>query len=216
MCFSASASFLVGTSLLVVGAATLNAATRKAELPLALIPLLFGIQQLVEGGIWLGFQFDAPALTMLLTQIYSLFSHVLWPIYVPLAILSLKPAPLHRVTIITFLWAGTAVGLYLLYILVRFPVRAELAGGHILYASPHHYAPVAMGAYLAATCISLLFSNRKIVVAFGVAALLSFAAAYVFFTLWFVSVWCFFAAMLSGMIYLYFRNRVPRNAQRTP
>ncbi|MGB5096441.1 MAG: DUF6629 family protein [Porticoccaceae bacterium] len=193
-----------------MGAATLNKVTRKMELPFALIPLLFGVQQLVEGGIWLGFRFDAPALTMLLTQIYSLFSHVLWPIYVPLAILLLEPAPAHGRTIIAFLWAGIAVGLYLLYLLIRFPVRAELTGGHILYASPHHYAPVAMGVYLAATCISLLFSNHKVLMAFGFVALLSFVAAYAIYTLWFISVWCFFAAILSGMVYLYFGNRVPR------
>lgn len=210
MCFSASASFLVGTSLLAVGAATLHKVTRKTELPFALIPLLFGMQQLVEGAIWLGLRFDAPLLNGLMAQIYSLFSHVLWPIYMPLAVLLLEPVPWRRRTLSAFLWVGAAVGLYLLYTLIRFPVRAEAVGGHILYVSPHYYVPVVMGAYLAATCISLFFSSHKVVVTFGVVALLSFVAAYAVYTLWFISVWCFFAAMLSGMVFLYFRNRVPR------
>lgn len=46
---------------------------------------------------------------------------------------------------------------------------------------------------------------------FGVLALLSFAAAYFFHTIWFISVWCFFAALLSVLVYLHF---VLRRAER--
>ena len=58
-------------------------AQRKAEIPFAMIPLLFGIQQITEGMIWLTFRFDAPLLKMTMTFAYSLFSHVLWPIIMP-------------------------------------------------------------------------------------------------------------------------------------
>jgi len=44
MCFSASASFIAGTSLCAMGVATLQRAETKAERLLALILLLFGIQ----------------------------------------------------------------------------------------------------------------------------------------------------------------------------
>lgn len=206
MCFSASASFLVGTSLLVVGVATLNKVTRKAEAPFALIPLLFGVQQFVEGGIWLGFRFDAPALTMFLTQIYVVFSHVLWPIYVPLAVLLLEPVPSRRKVLAAFLWVGATAGLYLLYILVRFPMRAEAVDRHLVYLSAYHLPPVAMATYSTATCCGLFFSSHKAVVVLGILALLSFIAAYGFYTRWFISIWCFFAAILSGVIYLYFRK----------
>ena len=49
MCFSATASFTAGVALLVVGTATARLASGRAELPLAVIPVLFGIQQLIEG-----------------------------------------------------------------------------------------------------------------------------------------------------------------------
>ncbi len=206
MCFSASASFIAGASLLAVGAVTVSKVAQKTELPFAMIPVLFGLQQIVEGVIWLGLRFDTPLLNAFMTQVYSLFSHVLWPIYVPLAVLLLEPVRWRRRTLSAFLWVGAAVGLYLLYTLVRFPVRAEAVGGHILYVSPHFYALVVMGAYLAATCISAFFSSHKAVVAFGVVALLSFIAAYGFYALWFISVWCFFAAIQSGLVYRYFRR----------
>lgn len=207
MCFSASASFLVGTSLLAVGAATLNQTVRRSELPFAAIPLLFGVQQIVEGGIWLGLGFELPVPTQLLTQVYALFSHVLWPIYVPMAILLLEPEPARRRINLVFIWAGAAAALYLLHVLIRFPLRAALVGGHIQYQSPHDYALIVMAAYLAATCLSLLFSNHRTVEALGFVVLLSCIAAYVFYALWFISVWCFFAALLSGMVHLYFRHR---------
>jgi hypothetical protein len=49
MCFSATASFVAGSALSAVGAVTITKAKRKAEIPFATIPLLFGIQQLTEG-----------------------------------------------------------------------------------------------------------------------------------------------------------------------
>ena len=55
MCFSATASFSAGAALLIVGAVTVRRARRRAELPFSLIPVLFGIQQLIEGAIWLTF-----------------------------------------------------------------------------------------------------------------------------------------------------------------
>ena len=57
----------------------------RNELAFAMIPLLFGIQQLTEGVIWLTFSHDAPLLKQAMTYLYSIFSHVLWPIYVPFA-----------------------------------------------------------------------------------------------------------------------------------
>ena len=81
MCFSATASFVAGARLSVVGVATIRTAERPSELPFASIPLLFGIQQLVEGIIWLTFREEAPALKQSMTYVYSFFSHVLWPIY---------------------------------------------------------------------------------------------------------------------------------------
>ena len=78
MCFSATASFGSGTLLLAIGTVTLRMARCPAERPYAAIPLLFAIQQLVEGVVWLSF--GGPAwLNFVATQVYSFFSHVLWP-----------------------------------------------------------------------------------------------------------------------------------------
>ena len=62
MCFSAPASFIAGTALTSIGVAALRQTKTGSEIPFAMIPLLFGVQQLIEGVIWLTFSYDAPIL----------------------------------------------------------------------------------------------------------------------------------------------------------
>lgn len=207
MCFSATASFSVGAILLGIGTLTVRSAHYRRELPFAAIPLLFAIQQLSEGVIWLTFRYDTPLLNTVMTHVYSFFSHVLWPVYVPLAVLLIEPPGWRRRALLALVAAGLAVGVYLLYFLVVFPVVSQATGKHIEYVSPHFFAAVAMTLYLLATTVSPMVSAHRMVKVFGVLALLSFAAAYFFYARWFISVWCFFAALLSAVIYLHFTWR---------
>ena len=207
MCFSATASFSAGVVLAGLGTLTLRAAHRRRELPFAAIPLLFAIQQLSEGVVWMTFRYDAPMLNTVMTYVYSFFSHVLWPVYVPLAVLLIEPTAWRRRALLAFVAAGLAVGVYLLYFLVAFPVVSRPTGQHIEYVSPHFFAAVAMTLYLLATTVSPMVSIHRMVKVFGVLALMSFAAAYFFYARWFISVWCFFAALLSAVIYFHFALR---------
>ena len=222
MCFSATASFSAGVFLLGVGTLTLRSALasrhsrhshRRRDLPFAAIPLLFAIQQLIEGVVWLTFSVDAPLLNSVMTHVYSFFSHVLWPVYVPVAVLLMEPAGWRRRGLIAFVAAGAAVGAYLLYLLVAFPVVSRPTGQHIEYVSPHFFAAVTMTLYLLSTAVSPLLSTHHMVAVFGALALLSFGAAYAFYATWFISVWCLFAALLSAVIYLHFGAREPGRSQ---
>jgi len=67
MCFSASASFIAGMSLSAIGVAALRNTEARTEQPLAMMPLLFGVQQLTEGVTWLTFSYDAPLLKQTMT-----------------------------------------------------------------------------------------------------------------------------------------------------
>ena len=207
MCFSASASFIAGTSLCAIGVATVKKVEARTERPFAMIPLLFGIQQLTEGVIWLTFSHDAPLLKQTMTYLYSIFSHVLWPMYVPFAMGVMEAVRWRKKAIFAFEAAGVIVGLYLLYFIVTSPVVAEVVGSHIVYVSPHFYLIPMIIFYLAATCVSCFFSSHGFVRLFGVLALLSYIAAYVIHVEALVSIWCFFAAILSLLIYLHLRFR---------
>ena len=213
MCFSATASFSAGAVLLGIGALTVRSATRPRDLPFAAIPLLFAIQQLTEGVIWLTFRYEAPRVNTGMTHVYSFFSHVLWPAYVPLAVLLMERSSRRRRVLLVLAAAGVAVGTYLLYILVAFPVVSRPTGGHVEYISPHFFAAMTMTLYLMSTTVSPLLSSHRMVKVFGALALSSFAAAYFFYATWFISVWCFFAALLSAIVYLHFVARRDGDSQ---
>ena len=204
MCFSATASFVAGTGLCLLGVATLRATRRRAEIPFAAIPLIFGLQQMVEGALWLSFRLDSPQLNQAMTYLFSIFSHVLWPIFVPFAIGLLETVAWRRTVIQCFQGVGLLVGLYLLYQIVEFPVAA-VAAANIVYVSPHFHKIPVMLLYLAATCVSCFFSSSATIRLFGVLALLLFAAAYGFYAVALFSVWCFFAALLSTIIFVHFQ-----------
>jgi len=207
MCFSATASFAAGAYLLGIGTLTLKQPCRPRELAFAAIPLLFAIQQLSEGVIWLTFQTEAPRLNEAMTQVYSFMSHVLWPIYVPVAVLLIEPPGPRRRTLVALVCTGVAVGAFLLYHLVDYPVSSRLTGQHIQYVSPPHFLAMASTLYLVSTTLSLMLSTHPKAKGFGVLTLLSFAVAYGFYTTWFISVWCFFAALLSTVVYFHFLPR---------
>ena len=209
MCFSATASFSAGVVLVGVGTLTLRAVRHPRELLLAFIPLLFGIQQIIEGVIWLTFRYEAPFLNAAMTHLYSFFSHVLWPVYVPVAVLLIEPPGWRRKAVALFAAGGFAVGVYLMYALVALPIVSRPTGQHIEYVAPHFFAATVMILYLLSTTVSPVFSTYQTVKVFGVLALLAFGAAYYFYAVWFISVWCFFAAILSGIIYLHFVFSLP-------
>jgi hypothetical protein len=208
MCFSATASFTAGLGLVVVGALSVQRCTQRSELPFALVPVLFGIQQFLEGALWLTFPAKAPDLNAALTQIFSYFSQVLWPIYIPLAVLLLEPAGWRHRVLVLITGAGTVCGLFLLSYLVRLPVISEVRGQHIVYIFPHFHVVAATGLYLLGTCVGPLFSSHRLVRLFGLAATLSFIATYAFYATWFISVWCFFAGILSSVVLLFFSRKV--------
>jgi hypothetical protein len=210
MCFSATASFAAGAGLLGMGTLTLRSAQAthdRRDLPLGAVPLLFALQQLIEGVVWLTLSTDAPLLNSVMTYAYSIFSHVLWPVYVPLAVWLVEPPGHRRHLLLGFALGGAAVSAYLLYILLVYPVVSRATGQHIEYVSPHFFAAATMTLYLLSTTASPLLSSHRWVKAFGALALVAFGAAYYFYAQWFISVWCLFAALLSAVIYLHFSLR---------
>jgi hypothetical protein len=152
----------------------------------------------------LTFLYEAPQLNAVMTHMYSFFSHVLWPVYVPLAVLLIEPSAWRRRGLLVFVAAGVTVGAYLLYVLAAFPVVSRPFGQHIQYVSPHFFAAVGMTLYLMSVTLSQFLSTYRTGNVFGGLALLSFVAAYYFYATWFISVWCFFPALLSAVVYLHF------------
>lgn len=213
MCFSATASFTAGAALVAVGCVTAHRSQGRAELPLALVPLLFGVQQISEGVLWLTLTRDLPGLQLWATNVFSFFSHAFWPIFVPFAILLVETDRRRRQALMVFVGLGLVVGLYLLVFLVREPLTASVQGRSIVYDSAHFYLGAVLVLYLLATCVSGLFSSHRCINAFGVLAFVLAVAAYLVSARTFVSVWCLFAAVLSGLILIHFSGSMREGRQ---
>lgn len=202
VCFSATASFSAGIPLLVIGIITARRAGSLAEMPYAAILIAFGVQQIVEGLLWLSLPTQS-ATTHGLAIVYLLFSNVLWPIYVPLAVWMIEPSASRRRMILFPLAVGIAVSLFFLFALITQPVYATIKGMHIGYHLPHPHDALAIAFYAAATCFTPLLSSHRLVRLFGVAIIISMIAAQAIYSHWFASVWCFFSALASGIVFMH-------------
>lgn len=208
MCFSATASFAAGAFLLGVGTITWRAASAPNERPFAAIPLVFAVQQLVEGVLWLTFSHEAPFVNAVMTYVFSFFSLFLWPVLVPVAVLLMEPPGWRRRVLRIFVAAGVAAGGVLLYTVAQHGVVAYAVERHIDYETPLLFPMATILLYLLSTSASELLSTHGEVKVFGMLVLFAFGVAYIAYTQWFISVWCYFAAALSAIVLLHFKRHV--------
>lgn len=213
MCFSETASFTAAAVLSGVGAVTLGNVRHKREIPLAMIPLLFGIQQFLEGMQWLGVSSNAPSTAI--GYAFLAFAFVLWPSYFPWVIRLVEPAGegWRKKLLTACMGIGGTVSFILLMTLILQPLSIIVHGDHILYAIPYLVNvpdPIGVIPYVFAVCGSPLLSSHRMIRWFGLAMFLALVIAWWLSTIAFASIWCIFAAVLSVMVYLHFKTHLPK------
>jgi hypothetical protein len=212
MCFSAPASFVAAAGLGAVGVVTLSKAKEKRELPLASIPLLLGLQQEVEGVVWLSF--GSPTLNAVATHAFLFFSHVLWPTLVPLAVMLIEPDLMRKYVLRLCVFVGVFLSLYLSYFISTDPATCEIVGHSIAYHSASIYPYASTLFYLVAICGSCFLSSHRMIRILGLTLFIAFGVSYWFYTQTFFSVWCFFAAILSVIIYFHLTRGAPHSVSQ--
>jgi hypothetical protein len=205
MCFSAPASFVTAGITGVIGVAALTRVRAPRELPLAAAPLLFALQQGIEGLLWLNLPPVADgSQSEVLTFLFLFFAEAFWPLYAPLAVWLIEPGDHRRRLMLVCLGIGAAVSAHLLWWILEHPFLASISDGHIVYGTGFRQsAPVGV-AYLAATGLPLLLSSQRTVVVLGAIVLAGLVVAYALYWESFISVWCFFAAAASVTILCHF------------
>jgi hypothetical protein len=203
MCFSASASFAAGGVLAVIGMASIKKAPSPAEVVFACIPLIFSVQQISEGFLWLSLTDPGYAgLQQLTAYIFLFFGQVLWPVWIPLSILLIEKENKRKKMLRIFVAIGAAVAVYFAFCLLAYPVEAKLTGHHIAYVQEF---PVSTSAfigipYLIATITPAFFSGVKRMWILSIVLLASYMISTIFYRDHFVSVWCFFATAISLVV----------------
>lgn len=203
MCFSTSASFVAGTGLGIVGIITLRKINNPSQLLFAALPLLFALQQFTEGLLWLSLSNGNFAeWERLSASGFIFFAQVVWPVMVPLSILLLEKESFRKKILMGLTAMGIVVSMYLAYCLMAYPVKASIASGHIHYALnfPIIYVWLSGVLYFLPTVVSPMIAGNRTISLLGISTLLSYIFTKVFFSNYMISVWCFFAAVISGLV----------------
>ena len=204
MCFSATASFVAGGALSAAGLATVPKATKR-EFALASIPALFGVQQLLDGAVWV--TSISSKLHTIAVYAYMLFAFVFWPTFTPIAVFLVETEPIRKRILSVLIVLGAFVSAILLGTIVLHGAQAYMYPNCIAYAIPRNtYGKPLVVLYVLAVCGSFFVSSKKLLQLFGLLLLVSFAVAGWFYAVTFSSTWCFFAAILSGILFIYFNR----------
>ena len=209
MCFSAGASFTAGILLTAVGLATLKKVSKPAQLVFASIPIFFALQQFAEGVLWLTLRNPGyPGLQGVTTQMFIVMAQVIWPAMIPVSVLLLEEKGTRRKVLLALFFAGLYVALSNLYGLAVYPVHVLISSRHLVYQNDLHagFGKIGLALYFAVTVIPLLVSGVRRMYVLGIIMALSFTVSAVFYMECLTSVWCFFAAVISFIIYFIVRD----------
>ena len=217
MCFSASASFTVSTILIATGIYCLREARQKDEtyIPVASLPLFFGIQQGIEGLVWLNIISENTIAVTNFALCFLFFSHFFWLFWIPFSAFALEDNQLLKSLLKIFTITGFIYGsmLYFPLLINDNWLQIEVFKNSINYVTyfffntitPHNFS-----FYLYALIITLplIISSRKTINFLGILIILGALITYFGFHYALISVWCFLAAIVS--IYLaYIVNNIP-------
>ena len=218
MCFSAEASFGLSVALLSGGVYCVKNALSKNRLllPVAIIPILFAVQQFSEGWVWIGLRWENAALVRMFALVFLAFAIVFWPFWVPFcAFVTGKRKEKIIFGFLSVLGLVIGLGVYVpLFISVDSPVTDVI--NHAIHynvsgSTTFQFVPVLLweAMYIAIIASPLFASNSRKILYLGIAIVLSAAVSYLIFWFAFTSVWCFFAALLSLYLCIVFRNLPP-------
>jgi hypothetical protein len=207
MCFSAGASFGASAVLGIIGSAAIIKARTIPEGLFASIPFIFSIQQVAEGMLWLSFtNAGLEAGQPFFTYTFLVFAMMLWPVWIPLTIRLLEKDSRRKKNLNVLLGIGVLVSLGVGAVLLLYRVDVISTHHHIHYrinfpgSTRSLIVPFSL-LYFIATMIAPFISGIKRMKWLGLGFMASYLFAIVFYSGFVVSVWCYFAAMLSAMVF---------------
>lgn len=207
MCFSASASFTGAAAIATIGVATLRHVREPRTLLFGAVPMLFALHQFTEGLVWLGLDGRmSPAALHRVALLFMIYAQGILPLLMPLAVALMEPPGRRRTAIVGLVCIGAVVSAWDLYGLATLPSRAYIELHSIAYrnAMTGNFAISCL--YILATCGSLLLSSHRVLRWYGVANVIGLTVVEIVRAHVFASVWCFYAALMSMMIYWQFRR----------
>ena len=215
MCFSPEVSFVAAASLLPAGGLALQKAwqTDRSYVPFAVLPILFGLQQLAEGMVRVSDAWPDRNWVETFSLAYMFFSWLAWPVWVPVLAYFLEPCG-RRYIYLAFAIIGGMLGAMQFFpyfahdgwLITRFLPRAISYEGTVLFDFIMR-RELTYAIYLFIIIAPLLVSTNRDARRFGVLISIVVLVTYVFFSYAYISVFCFGGAVMSSyIIYAVFQS----------
>jgi len=211
MCFSPQGDLVGGVVVMAIGVdACRHLRGRSEYLVAATLPLLLGAHQVDESFVWFGLQAVVPrGVGTVAMWIYLLIALVVLPVLVPLLVLRLETTARRRWQVVPFAVVGVAVAAVLLEAMLVGHPSVRLGAYHLAYSIGLQHGIVIIGLYIGATCGALLVSGSRDIAWFGVLNLIAVVVLARLSADGFTSLWCAYAALVSGAIALKLRASSP-------
>lgn len=208
MCFAPETDALVGGIVIAVGVDALRHAEEPRQLVLAALPVLFGVHELTEAFVWWGVEGHvAYSVEEVAVWIYLLFAFAALPTLVPIAVGLVERSSTRRRVIGAFGALGVAVAVELTISMFRGQIGAASGGWHVAYSvDALHFGGRLTGLYVIAVCGALLASSYRDLELLGALNLVVIPVLMWMTVSGFVSLWCFWAAIVSVVIAMHLRR----------
>ncbi|MFI5332630.1 MAG: DUF6629 family protein [Candidatus Babeliales bacterium] len=209
MCFSAHASFGSALFLTGMGIAALSQTRTNNQRLLALIPVLFAVQQTMEGIIWTTHTNPTNWWATAAPYVFLIIASS-WSTIIPVAVWLMEKSRKRAHDMYLFIGMGVVYTSVAYIALALYPVHAHVTQ-HIAYTvdTPEHtpYSFLQFW-YLITITVPPCIATTRHMRLFGIGTLISFIGSHAWETSHVASIWCFFAALISSLIvYVLYSNK---------
>lgn len=188
--------------------ATLRHVREPRALLFAAVPILFAAHQFTEGFVWLGLDGRIGLVALdHVTFLFMFYAQGILPFLMPLAVLMMEPPGRRRRAIMALTILGALVCAWMIYGLIFFESTCLVEQHSIAYRNPLTGDFRVSLLYILATCGALVLSTHRVVRWYGMLNVIGLTIVQIVKEFAFASVWCFYAAILSVVIYWQFSRR---------
>lgn len=220
MCFSAQASFAAGGVLIPLGVFSMLRALKmdKRYILFSMIPIIFGIHQLIEGVIWDRLH-HAPYTSLYQSILaFTFVAFFVWPIYIPLSVYCIEPSQQRKRILAGVICFGCflSLAIYFPIIIGLTFVDVTIVQHSISYPidQPVYLQNLFTICYVLTIFFALFLSSLKEIKIFGGLLLFSLLLTVLWFYFALSSTWCFFSALLSVYIVYFMYQLTPYTAKK--
>ena len=201
-------NFVLAGVIGTVGILTLMKVSSPNEVVFASLPLLFAIHQFVEGFVWLGIDGLIHQRALEISEgIFIYYAQGVLPFLIPLAIWLMEKNRYRKKLLGVLTLLGLGLAIYTMYGLATVPTSVTVVNNTIYYKNPWTANIYDATIYILTTCGALMLSSSISVALFGFLNLIGLILIYLLRPYGFTSLWCLYAAAISGLLYFYFVER---------